>query len=218
MTDAELVILSLVTEAPQTGLQIQHAIETRQRLQWLTPGVLSVYHVLYRLEDEGLVSGREIDGERPSASRVYTLTETGRERLVAAITDRLSTPREPDNSFLVGLANLHLLRPEQVRRALDTYESRLRTRLAEINRLRQQEAAPDLQALALVDYRMHLLLAEIEWLAEFRQAWEAQAPAIPPAPPTFRPPVIRGGRTRPAGPHSQAETPSEESDDPPATE
>jgi DNA-binding PadR family transcriptional regulator len=202
MTDAELVILSLAAERPQHAYEIQQAIESRRVRQWASIGFSSVYLVLGKLEDEGLLHSQETAGTHPSVSKRYEVTDAGRNVLQTAIADRLSTPREPSSGFLLGLANLHHLRPEQVRHALDGYEARLRVRLAEINALRQAQAVDGverpLQVVALFDYSLTLIVAELEWLAEFRQAWEAQAPAAPPQRPTFRAPVLRSPPTRPS--------------------
>ena len=73
-----------------------------------------------------------------------------------------------------------------------------------LNRLRAEQAADNverpLHVLALFDYSQHMTLAELEWLAEFRQAWEAQAPPAPPQPPRFRTPRYRGAPTPPSTP------------------
>ncbi len=202
MTDAELIILSLVAERPQHGYEIQQAIERRGLHQWAAIGFASVYTLLHRLEEEGLLES-QAPASRP-ARQVYTLTEAGRNILQTTVVDRLSTPREPGSSFLLGLATLHHLRPEQVRHALDGYEAGLQARIAELNQQRQAQVAggmpPSLQSVALVDYSLHLLLAELEWLREFRQAWEAEAPPAPPARPAYRDPVVRGAPRRPASP------------------
>lgn len=221
MTDAELVILSLVAERPQHGYEIQQTIESRKMREWATIGFSSVYYLLNKLEEEGLLHSQQATTARPGR-QVYDITDAGRNVLQTAIADRLSTPREPGNGFLLGLANLHLLRPDQVQRALDSYESSLRTRIAELNQRRQSQAVDGverpLQVVALFDYSLHLMLAELEWLEEFRQAWEAQAPLMPAARPTFRTPVIRdrssSALTVPSQSTSVSDTPIDVSDTP----
>ena len=204
MTDAELVLLSLVAEGPRLDYDIQQLIETRRVREWAAIGFASVYYLLNKLEEEGLLASRLEPGGRGPARRSYTLTEAGRGVLQTAIADRLSTPHDHGDGFLLGLANLHVLRPEQVRHALDTYETRLRARIADLNRLRAEQAADNverpLHVLALFDYSLHMTLAELEWLAEFRQAWETQTPPAPPQPPRFRTPRYRGAPTPPSTP------------------
>lgn len=181
MTDAELAILSLVAEGPQHGYQIQQAIEARGMRDWTAIGFSSVYYILNKLEREGLLTSHLTPSERGPARKVYRLTRAGHGVLQTAIADLLSTPHDHGNSFSLGLANLHLLRPEQVRGALDVYEGRLRARIADLSHRREAQSAvqPDrpLQVAAIFDYSLRLLLAELEWLVEFRQAWEAQHPS-----------------------------------------
>lgn len=216
MTDAELAILSLVAEGPQHGYQIQQAIEARGVRDWAAIGFSSVYYLLNKLENEGLLESKLTPSERGPARKVYALTKGGRGVLQTAIADLLSTPHECGSGFLLALANLHLLRPEQVRHALDTYESKLRARIADLNARRAEIALrqpePPLSALALVDYTMRLALAEVDWLQEFRQAWEAQAPSTLPAPDPFRAPVIVD-KTPTLPPHGTQQLPRPESEE-----
>ncbi|NPV65827.1 MAG: helix-turn-helix transcriptional regulator [Anaerolineae bacterium] len=213
MTDAELVLLSLVAEGPRLDYDIQQLIETRRVRDWAAIGFSSVFYLLNKLEEEGLLTSRLEPVGRGPARRSYTLTDAGRGVLQTAIADRLSTPHDHGDGFLLGLANLHLLRPEQVRHALDTYESRLRTRIADLNRLRAEQAADPVErplyVLALFDYGLHMALAELEWLTEFRQAWEAQTPPAPPKPPRFRTPIFRGTPTPPSSPTEELPRSSE---------
>lgn len=215
MTDAELIILSLVAERPQHGYEIQQVIESRKMRQWVGIGFSSVYYLLNKLEEEGLLHGQS-EASRP-ARKIYTLTDAGRNILQTTLTDRLSTPREPGNGFVLGMANLHHLRPEQVRHALDSYEAGLRARIADINHQRQNQTLDGmerpLQAIAVFDYSLHLLVAELEWLREFREAWEAEAPPALPEAPAFRDPIVRSAPTRPSVP---TETLANSADEPPA--
>jgi DNA-binding PadR family transcriptional regulator len=73
--DVRAAILALLGESPMHGYQIIQELETRSNGLWhASPG--SVYPTLQLFEDEGLVSGSEVDGKR-----VFQLTDTGRERL-----------------------------------------------------------------------------------------------------------------------------------------
>lgn len=195
MTDAELAVLSLVAEGPQHGYQIQQAIEERGVREWASIGFSSVYYVLNKLENDGLLESQVEPSTRGPVRKVYSLTQAGRGVLQTAVADLLSNPHDAGSGFVLGLANMHLLRPEQVRHALDAYESKLRSRIAEINQRRAEHDQPEqsrsLQVVAIFDYSLHLLLAELAWLSEFRQAWEAQTgPAIPRRDP-LADPVIR---------------------------
>jgi len=197
MNGAELALLSLVAEGHQHGYEIQQAIDEGGVRGWASIGNSSVYYILNKLERDGLLSSQLEPSGRGPARKVYNLTKAGHTVLQTAVADLLSTPHDLGDGFVLGIANLHHLRPDQVRHALDAYEGKLRARIAELNGLRQKQAAtpPEglraLQALALFDYSLRMRLAELEWLLEFRQAWEAQAPPAVPSPNAFGAPVIR---------------------------
>jgi DNA-binding PadR family transcriptional regulator len=64
-------ILALLAERPMHGYEMIQEIEERSDGAW-TPSAGSIYPTLQMLEDEGLVSGQEIEGKRR-----FTLTEEG---------------------------------------------------------------------------------------------------------------------------------------------
>jgi len=70
--DMKYVILELVRDKPRHGYEVMKALEERfQGCYSPSPG--TVYPTLQWLEDEGLVSVREVDGKK-----VYTITDAGR--------------------------------------------------------------------------------------------------------------------------------------------
>jgi DNA-binding PadR family transcriptional regulator len=223
MTDAELAILSLVAEGPQHGYQIQQAIEVRGIREWTNIGFSSVYYVLNKLESDGLLDSQLTPSARGPARKVYELTKAGRGVLQTAVADLLSTPRDRGSGFALGLANMHLLRPDQVRRALDAYESKLRSRIADLNAARAEHFGvaddPPLQVVALFDYSQRLLITELEWMNEFRQAWESRVGPMPAEQESFRAPVIRSIPTAHSAPTEPVSKPGEEDSElPPADE
>jgi DNA-binding PadR family transcriptional regulator len=73
--DVRLALLRLLAEEPRNGYQLMQTIEARSGGRW-SPSPGSVYPTLAQLEDEGLI--RSTDGE---GSRLYTITDAGREHL-----------------------------------------------------------------------------------------------------------------------------------------
>ncbi len=76
----ELMILSLLDDQPTHGYELGKLIEVRSggEIQF---NVSSLYPVLYRMENDGWISGRWV--ERPGERRrcYYRLTRTGRDVL-----------------------------------------------------------------------------------------------------------------------------------------
>jgi DNA-binding PadR family transcriptional regulator len=186
MTDAELAILSIVAEGPIHGYDIQTLIIRRGLRVWTNIGVSSMYYVLEKLQRQGLIEsmgGSPTDG---ASRREYSITPAGSGVLQTAVADLLSTPRSGADSFELGLANLHVLRPSQVRTALTAYRQGLVALLAQARERWDQlkvHRAP-LHVDAMVGHQVAALEAELAWVTAFAEAWERQAPAeTPPAAP-----------------------------------
>ena len=78
---AELLIMSLLEEQSRHGYDICKLIEAR------TAGALrfhvtTLYPLLYRLEERGLVQGRWVEKPNQRRRRYYSLTAEGRKTLV----------------------------------------------------------------------------------------------------------------------------------------
>ena len=87
MTNAELAILSLVAEEPRHGYEIERVIEERGMREWTEVGFSSIYYLLKKLEQKGLVEGRLAEAARGPARKVYQVTPAGAEH---SITIRIS--------------------------------------------------------------------------------------------------------------------------------
>ena len=58
MTNAELVILSLIAERPRHGYQIEQVIEEREMREWTELGFSSIYYILNKLEGQGHIDSK----------------------------------------------------------------------------------------------------------------------------------------------------------------
>lgn len=74
---AELLILSLLEQRPRHGYEISKLIEARSGGS-LRFHVTTLYPLLYRLEEEGLVRGKWVEKPEQRRRRYYTLTPHGR--------------------------------------------------------------------------------------------------------------------------------------------
>jgi PadR family transcriptional regulator, regulatory protein PadR len=77
---AELLVLSLLEDQPRHGYDISKLIQTRSGGA-LRFHVTSLYPLLYRLEERGLVAGRWVEKAEQRRRRYYSLTATGRKVL-----------------------------------------------------------------------------------------------------------------------------------------
>ncbi len=177
MTDAELAILSLLSEGPSFDHDLHTAIEARGLRRWTAIGYSSMYYVLDKLERQGLIERVSED----HGHRRYRLSSAGTGVLQTAIADLLSTPRAYDKSFELGLANLHVLKPGQVRSALHNRQQDMAMKLTQLREDRI-ETNSTFQIDSLYAHHITMMEAELAWLDAFIADWEAQAPAEIEAP------------------------------------
>jgi PadR family transcriptional regulator len=78
----EMLVLSLIEHRPRHGYEIGKQIETVSGGR-LTFRIGSLYPILCRLEDRGLISGRWIERDGERRRRYYRLTPEGRKALAA---------------------------------------------------------------------------------------------------------------------------------------
>jgi PadR family transcriptional regulator, regulatory protein PadR len=74
---AELLILSLLEQQARHGYDLRKLIEARSNGA-LSFHVTTLYPLLYRLEDRGLVQGRWVEKPNQRRRRYYSLTAEGR--------------------------------------------------------------------------------------------------------------------------------------------
>lgn len=178
MTDAELAILSIVAEGPVHGYDIQTIIVQRGLRAWTNIGVSSMYYVLEKLERQGLIESQGGHETRGPSHRQYRITPAGFGVLQTAVADLVGTPREYASSFELGLANLHVLRPSQIRTAFISYRQELVTRLQQAReRWRQlKESSTPFNVDAMFGHQVAMLEAELDWIKRFIEEWESQLP------------------------------------------
>jgi len=69
--NVRVAILSVLRDGPMHGYQVIGELESRTKGRW-RPSAGSVYPTLQLLEDEGLLTSKEVDGRR-----TYSLTDAG---------------------------------------------------------------------------------------------------------------------------------------------
>jgi len=79
---AELLVLSLLEDQARHGYDISKLIQARSAGA-LRFHVTSLYPLLYRLEERGLVAGRWVEKAEQRRRRYYSLTQAGRKKLKA---------------------------------------------------------------------------------------------------------------------------------------
>ncbi|MDT0346469.1 PadR family transcriptional regulator [Streptomyces litchfieldiae] len=169
LTPAELTLLGLLVEKPRHGYELDEVISTRGMREWTEMGFSSIYYLLTRLRDRGLIT--EVDAPRAArgkARRVYGPTAEGRRACARAAEAAVAELRPVFPPVLVGLANQPVIPPERLRAALDRRAAALTAKIAAIGAAR--DAQGDLPGFvrAIFDYTLAQLTAEQQWLANYR--------------------------------------------------
>jgi transcriptional regulator len=91
---AELLVLAQIEGKPRHGYEIATEIERRSE-GLVSFQIASLYPVLYRLEERGLIVGKWVENPGQRRRRYYRLTAAGRKML--------SEQRESWNTFFTAL-------------------------------------------------------------------------------------------------------------------
>ena len=157
-SDADIVVLSLLAEQPHHGYDLDRVIEQRGYRQWTSLAFSSVYYLLKRLSERGLL---EPDEGSQGRRTVFRVTEAGRRELRQAAGERVLAPAPPSAGVLPALnAYSRLDDPELVTLLVRRAEALL-GRLDELCRLRAQ--VDEEHALAIFDYEILRQEADLAW-------------------------------------------------------
>ncbi len=181
LSDVELTILSLVSEGPRYGSELEQMIELRGLREWLKVGSASIYYILGRLEHQELLTSTLQTGKDGLARTVYQITDAGRGVAQTAIADLLCQTHPLGQGFALGLANCGILKPAQVYNALVQHRDRLTHQLHAAEVLwerRQREETPSEGTAALYTHGIVVMQAELGWLTQFVEDWHKRHPNI----------------------------------------
>lgn len=171
LTAAELTLLGLLVERPRHGYELEEVITARGMREWTEIGFSSIYYLLGKLRDRGLVV--EVDPPaRGKARKVFGSTPEGRRVCARAAEEAVAELRPVFPRVLVGLANQPVIPPERLRAALDRRAAAVAGKIAELRAaVATQPHAPRF-ARAIFDYSLAQLEAERRWLSDYRAELE----------------------------------------------
>ena len=172
-TNAELALLTLLREQSRHGYEIEQVIEARGMREWTEVGFSSIYYLLSKLEEAGLVEAHmEKSPGRGPGRKVFSLTPEGQEAAQAGVEHALSTPGRCYPPIQLGLANLPGLPPRKAIHALKEYHQDLTERKQSLlHKWDAQRPLPDFVE-AMFSYSVAMLDAEMNWVADFTAQWE----------------------------------------------
>ena len=157
-SDADIVVLSLLAEQPRHGYDLDRVIEQRGYRQWTSLAFSSVYYLLKRLSERGLL---EPDEGSQGRRTVFRVTEAGRRELRQAAGERVLAPAPPSAGVLPALNAYSRLDDPALVALLARRAEALLGRLDELRALRAQ--VDEEHALAIFDYEILRQEADLAW-------------------------------------------------------
>ena len=157
-SDADIVLLSLLAEQPRHGYDLDRVIEQRGYRQWTSLAFSSVYYLLKRLSERGLLEPDE--GSRGRRT-VFRVTDAGRHELRNAAGARVLSPAPPCAGVLQALNAYPRLDDPALVALLEQRVEALLGRLDELRALRAQ--VDEEHALAIFDYEILRQEADLTW-------------------------------------------------------
>jgi len=157
-SDADIVVLSLLAEQPRHGYDLDRVIEQRGYRQWTSLAFSSVYYLLKRLSERGLL---EPDEDSQGRRTVFRVTEAGHRELRQAAGERVLAPAPPSAGVLPALNAYSRLDDPALAALLARRAEALLGRLDELRALRAQ--VDEEHALAIFDYEILRQEADLAW-------------------------------------------------------
>lgn len=169
ITNKELAVLGLLSEAPKYGYQIEQDIEARGMREWTAIGFSSIYYILNKLEQKSYLFSEIHPEEGRPARKIYQLTVQGQKIFHTAVYERLSNPRPYSGDLDLGLANQPALPLNQVVSALETHRDTLAGQITRVKKKWEHNSHPSLpdHVHALFDHSTSLMEAEFDWLESY---------------------------------------------------
>jgi len=162
LTDSELLVLGLVAEMPRHGYELEQVIEKRSMREWTQIGFSSIYYVLGKLEQRGLIKAGTPASAK--AKKSYEMTAKGWEMLVDQTLATLKSIHPTYPSLLLGMIHWSVLTREQALDALGTRKNALAEELERIESIHfEQQPLPDYVD-AIFEFSIGQLKAEADWI------------------------------------------------------
>jgi DNA-binding PadR family transcriptional regulator len=174
VTNAELALLTILAERPRHGYDIERVIEERGMREWTTIGFSSIYYLLKKLGQMGLIKGKLEETSQGPARKVYHLTAAGADALREGVLEALSVPTPRHSPLEIGLANLPGIPAAEVLAALKAYRDALvaRIRHVEVTWARQRPLPYFVDA--MFTYGITMGEAERKWVDDLIEQVEEQ--------------------------------------------
>jgi len=172
VTNAELAVLSLLAEQSRHGYDIERVINERGMREWTEIGFSSIYYLLKKLGQEGMIEGQLEKSEHGPARKVYHLTPTGRKALRTGVLHALSVPGRCYPPLQLGLASLPSIPHADAVAALRQYRDALAARYMHVRVIQESQCPLPYFVDAMFSHSITMLEAELTWVNQFIEQME----------------------------------------------
>lgn len=131
--DVKTTCLGVLALGPASGYEIRKAFEEGPFAHFAEGGYGSIYPALARLTEEGLVEGRTEEQTKRPDKKIFQITDTGRQALIAALSATQSVEDKLKSDFLFGLFFTDFLPRDHIRKSLDTRIDWYRQKIAHMH-------------------------------------------------------------------------------------
>ena len=169
LSNIEVLLLYIVNEKPSYAYEIDKTIELREMKRWVRVGVASIYRVIIKLEEKGLVySQNEKEGRMPERKRYY-VTDLGRAALVEVSKRLLSNLEWYYLDLNVGLETADSLPPGDIAGCLKKRLTKVKANMRRMKEIYTSGKELGDKKRVVIQSLIHLRRAEEKFLQEVIQ-------------------------------------------------
>jgi DNA-binding PadR family transcriptional regulator len=162
-----LAVLALLFERPMHPYEMATTLRERDKAESIKLRFGSLYSVIDRLQEEGLIrAGERVrEGKRPERT-VYHITDAGKEEMRDWLRELVSTPVKEYPQFEAALSLLPVLAPDEAVQMLEVRLEMLDAMIEESEAKQEHATEMGLPELFMIEsqYRIQLLEAERAWI------------------------------------------------------
>ena len=158
---SEQLILGILSEQARHGYDIEKIIIERGMRKWAVVGFSSIYYVLERLEEKGLATGDETQGNE---KKQYSITNGGVSVLKAETKKRIAERMPANTHFMTGLATSNLIGASELAKSLEQRKVELASDLEALKDKQFTIENIPQSARRLLELGETLLEAELRWI------------------------------------------------------
>ena len=158
---SEQLILGILSEQARHGYDIEKIIIERGMRKWAVVGFSSIYYVLERLEEKGLATGDDTQGNE---KKQYSITNGGVSVLKAETKKRIAERMPANTHFMTGHATSNLIGASELAKSLEQRKVELASDLEALKDKQFTIENIPQSARRLLELGETLLEAELRWI------------------------------------------------------